>query len=188
MRSESRGGQQSASHGKLGYQCKTKSGLCHLHQRQQTGGFESFDAASGVLAPAGLEGVLAQAVAFFEQQQVLGRAGIQRNIASRRHHAAGRRDQQEFVLADFAYQQVAGVIGQCKQREVEPSVFQTLEQALGAILAQRQAQVGILLALALQKLREHEWRDGGNGAKAQEPVHRAARTGGCLREIRGPCE
>ena len=122
-------------------------------------------------------------MALLQQHEVAGAQVPHRDLLRARQRIVGARDEPELVLEQPPHGELAGVIRQRDQSEIQIGRAQALEQALGEVLAQVQLELRVLRAQLRQDHRQQERCDGGNHAQAQRPGQRLPGTSGCLDQV-----
>ncbi len=95
----------------------------------------------------------------------------------------GRGHGQQFVLGHRGGVEAGGVVGQGDQGGVKGPGLQSLDQAMGEVLAQEQLQLGEALAQQGQGAGQQERGDGRDHAQAEAARQRLAGGAGGLHQI-----
>ncbi len=175
---------QTRPHRHLRQEADPKARGDHLHQSRQGGGGEDVLAARRVDLDCG-QGLVAQTVAVFEQDQVLSLQSPFGDRPGPRQGVTGRRRRQDLIVADAGVIDARRVIGQGDDGGVQLTRLQPGDQARRQILAQEQPQAGIEVPYARQGLGQQERGHRGNDAQAEPARQGLARVLGGLDQILG---
>lgn len=157
---------QTRPHRHLRQEADPKARGDHLHQSRQGGGGEDVLATRRVDLDCG-QGLVAQTVAVFEQDQVLSLQGPFGDRPGPRQGVTGRRRRQDLIVADAGVIDARRVIGQGDDGGVQLPGLQPGDQARGQVLADEKPQGRVLLAQAGQGAGQQEGGDGGDDAEAE---------------------
>ena len=150
----------------------------------QGGGGEDVLAARGLDVDGG-QGLIAQAVAVLQQDQVVG---LQHPLGDRpgpRQRVADRGGGQDLVVADAGVVDARRLIGQGDDGGVQLARLQPGDQARGQVLADEETQGRVAVAQAGQGARQEKGGDGGDDAEAEPARQGLARVARRLDQILG---
>ncbi len=112
----------------------------------QRGGGEALLAQAWRIQAADRQGVFAQAMAVFQQDQVLVLELVGRHAQPATEVMAFGKRRHQLVVADEGGLQARGLVGQGDHRRVQGAGLQRRDQPVGQVLAQEEAELGVALA------------------------------------------